>query len=143
MPDNHTRFAAIVAGAAACSHLRAASAARKLHAILLPDAERILTFGTAAVCYGPAHHFLGLLCAAAGSPERAIAHFERASLQAQGVDAPFWVIQAQLGEASARLRHEGRSQVALDLIEAALGTSRALGLPGLVQHAQALLASAA
>jgi tetratricopeptide (TPR) repeat protein len=141
MPDNHTRFAAIVAGAVACSHLRAASAARKLRAILSPDAERILTFGTAAVCYGPAHHFLGMLSAAAGSPEQAIAHFERASLQAQALDAPLWAIQAQLGEASARLRHEGRTQVAVELTRAALATSRALALPGLVQQAEALLAS--
>jgi DNA-binding winged helix-turn-helix (wHTH) protein/tetratricopeptide (TPR) repeat protein len=143
MPDNHTRFAAIVAGAVACSHLGAASAANKLHAILLPDAERILTFGTAAVCYGPAHHFLGLLSTAAGSPERAIAHFERAALQANSMDAPLWLIQAQLGEASARLRHEGQSPAARDLIEAALTTSRELELPGLVQRARALLATVA
>lgn len=145
MPDNHTRFGALVAGAAVCRHLgpmRAGEAARMLYAILLPDAERILTFATAAVCYGPAHHYLGVLAAVAGMPDQALAHFRFAQARAQLLNAPLWLIEAQLGEAELRAS-QGAYGVELDtLVRSAASASEQLGLSGLQRRAHALMQAA-
>lgn len=143
MPDNHTRFSALVAGAAACAHLgpqRARQAARQLYEILLPDAERILTFGTAAVCYGPAHHCLGLLAFAAGDTEAALAHFAAARARAQCLNAPLWEIEAQLAEAELRIATPGHGEAVEALLRSALAASQQLELGGLERRARALLA---
>jgi hypothetical protein len=142
MPDNHTRFSALYAGAAVCAALgpaRASKSAARLYTLLLPDAERILTFGTAAVCYGPAHLQLGLLALASDNRQAAVMHFRAARVRAQELAAPLWSIEAELGEAGALLSLEGDSPAVRNLLENTLAESQRLELKGFELRARSLL----
>jgi hypothetical protein len=123
--------------ARAVSELGDAPRARLLYPLLAPYADRNAVSPEAAVL-GPVSLALGTLAAAAGEPEAALAHVADARRAAARLGARPALARAALLEA--RLRAEEDPAAAMALASEAAARAEELGLDGVRDRAQALLA---
>ncbi len=98
-----------------------------LYELLLPYRNASVVIGIAAVCLGSTARYLGRLALAMGELEMARGHLEQALVVNQSLRAPVQVAHAQLDLAAAL----GPGPQAQELIAAAAGTARELGIPAL------------
>jgi hypothetical protein len=75
LPDDQSKVSYLVLLAEAAAETGHLEAAGRLFDLLLPWEGHHLVVGSGAVCYGSAHHALGLLSRVVGRPEEARLHF--------------------------------------------------------------------
>jgi class 3 adenylate cyclase len=122
----------------ACATLGDAKRAAVLYDLLAPFAGRAVIDGPpAAVCNGPASHYLGLLAATMGKHDLAMRHFEESLRMGESMRAPPFVAHTQYAYAGVLLA-KGEHGRALELATQALATARELGMASLVERALAL-----
>ncbi len=116
--------------------------AERLYALLEPYADRNVAFGWVSACGGSAARHLGLLAGLLGDRERAIAHFETALRINGRMRARPLVARTQLDLARALLAREradaGDAARIGELVDAALGEARALGMTRLLAEGERL-----
>jgi class 3 adenylate cyclase len=120
-------------------NLNDAAGAARLYDLLLPYAGRNVIVGLAAVCYGSASRWLGLLATVLERWDDAVAHFEHA-LEMNGRISPPWHAWTQHQYADMLLRRgePGDREKALSLATQALDTAQRLSMVTLVERALAL-----
>jgi DNA-binding SARP family transcriptional activator/tetratricopeptide (TPR) repeat protein len=118
--------------------------AEPLYALLEPFAGRNVVVGRAATCNGSASRLLGILAAAVRSWELAEGHFIDALAMHERMGARPWVARTQLAYAEMLLtrRRRGDRARARGLLEDALSTAEALGMPVVAQRGQQLASAA-
>jgi DNA-binding SARP family transcriptional activator len=95
LPPDYTAFLIPVYASIACTRLGDVRSAERLHAMLEPHSERLVTTG--ASWFGAVNHHLGLLAATLGRPDEADARFADAAQTYESLDAQPWLV---------RLRHD-------------------------------------
>ncbi|MCI0859064.1 MAG: protein kinase [Chloroflexi bacterium] len=120
----------------ACAFLGDAERAESLYELLLPYAERTVTVGTAAACYGAAARYLGLLSATMSRWEEAQQHFEHALEMNQRMGAKPWLAhtQQQYGDMLLARGQPGDRQKATALLDQALAIASELGMAALLER---------
>jgi DNA-binding CsgD family transcriptional regulator len=129
-----------------CHQLGDTRVAGTLHRLLEPYADRHIATGRFGHLYlGPAAYHLGLLDLTLDRPEQAQRSFQQAAALAGRMQARPMVAWSQLGQAQALLARDrpGDRQDAAVLLGEAVATARTLGIHGLGERADALLAAAA
>jgi hypothetical protein len=127
--------------AALCAHLCDVDQAGQLSQHLWPYRGYVILMG-GHLCIGPADRFLGMLAHATGRFDEAFGHYTTAlELEQRLKAAPltartrYWYGRTLLSRCA-----PGDETQALSLLQAALATSRALGMTGLAADVQKLLA---
>ena len=114
------------------SELEDADAARALYPLLRPYAGQFITMNMEqpVACLGSASLYLGLLATATSSWAEAVAHFEASLREHERVGAAAFVARTRLGYGRMLLGRGDPSDRAraLDLLERAATTARALGM---------------
>jgi tetratricopeptide (TPR) repeat protein len=119
--------------------------ARPLYDLLAPYAERSCLWGSGFIVFGPVSRFLGMLATTFGEPDLAIDHLRHALEHSGALGSAPLVAWAKVELARALLLRgadgdDGRAQA---LLEEAARTGRELGMPTLIQDAEALSATMA
>jgi class 3 adenylate cyclase/DNA-binding CsgD family transcriptional regulator/tetratricopeptide (TPR) repeat protein len=116
-----------------CVFLGDARRAATLYRLLLPHNGYTVMVGSAAVCYGAASRYLGMLAATMERWEEAVQHFEDALAMNARMGARPWLAHTQHQYAVMLLtRHQpGDRDRAMSLFHEALTTVRALGMHAL------------
>jgi hypothetical protein len=109
--------------------------AGRLYELLLPYRDANVVIGIGALCQGSAARYLGLIANCAGLADEARDFFEQALAANSALRAPACLGRTQLDYAAIL----GPGPRAAELIEAAAGTARELGLPAIEARAAALL----
>lgn len=145
LPHDANRPAALALLSEACSMLGDASRAALLYNFLLPYAERNIVVATAAICYGPAARYLGLLATTLSRWEHAAQHFADALTMNARMGARPWTVHAQHDYARMLLARgqPGDHRKAGDLLEHALTTARELGMKSLAEKIESVRSRAA
>ena len=104
--------------------------ARRVHALILPYADRNVVVGFPSVSFGPAARYLGLLAAAWGDLELAEVHFGRAIELCDRMAAPTWRAHSERGLAEALLAR-GQHDRARELLARAGAAASELGMVAL------------
>ena len=117
--------------AEACVKLNDCARAPLLYRLLAPYAGRNIVTGTNVACHGSADRLLGLLSAADGELPRAECHLQAAIAADARQGGRPWCAEAQLAYAVLLRARGGDDTRAQSLIEAALATSRELGMAAL------------
>lgn len=125
--------------AAVCAVFADTGAARRLHELLEPYADRMVAM--AAAISGSVTHHLGVLETVLGRLEEAEVHFAAAAATHGRVGAQPWLARTRLEWARMLLgsRQPGKVGRARELLDQALGTAVDLGLGGVERDAHALL----
>jgi DNA-binding CsgD family transcriptional regulator len=146
LPRDATWSFSLALLALACHHLGDAELAVKLHGLLEPYAGRNIAIGRVGALYlGPAAYFLGLLDLTLDRPEEAVGRFEHAAALAGRMQARPMVAMCREGHARALLALDrpGDRQQAAALLEEVVATAEELGIHGLGERANTLLAELA
>jgi tetratricopeptide (TPR) repeat protein len=125
-----------------CTFLDDRSRADTLYKILLPFAERNVIVSNAAACYGSLSRYLGALATTLERWDDAARHFEEALAMNARMGARVWLAHTQQQYAAMLLaRHQsGDRDKAAALLEAALATTRELGMRALHERITTLSA---
>jgi DNA-binding CsgD family transcriptional regulator len=132
--------------AAACHRLGDTTRAAKVSELLEPYADRNIATGRVGVlCLGPAAYYLGLLDLTLNRPEQAVRRFQHAAALAGRLQAPPMIAMSHEGQARALLALDrpGDRQQATALLGEVVATAQELGIHGLGERANALLAELA
>jgi DNA-binding NarL/FixJ family response regulator len=110
--------------------------AATLYQCLLPHAGYNILVGPTAACYGAAARYLGMLAATMSRWPEAQSHFENALAMNTRMGAKPWLAHTQHAYARMLLRrgHPDDADKAAVLLTAALGISRAIGMPALEER---------
>ncbi|HSK52599.1 MAG TPA: AAA family ATPase, partial [Clostridia bacterium] len=116
--------------------------AAEIERLLAPFSERI-GFGSGEVSSGPVDRVRGLLASMAGRHGEAVELLEDAERDAVRKGARLWAVRSSVDRARVLVRRDGPGDRALarELVDAALATCRALGLPAIEREARAVEAS--
>ena len=117
--------------------------AQALHDLLEPYADRNVAVGWASTCTGSAARHLGLLADLLGRRKQAIAHFETALAMNERMRARPWVAHTQVELARVLSQRAAGRERAAELLEAGIAEAQLLGMPRLVERAEAVRADAA
>ncbi|MGH8760030.1 MAG: helix-turn-helix domain-containing protein, partial [Burkholderiales bacterium] len=124
--------------AEACARLNDRRRAPLLYQLLEPHAGRNIVTGTNVACHGSADRLLGMLAATAGDTLCAERHLQTAIAADERQGGRPWCAEAQL-EYAALLRARGANHArAQPLLDAALATSRELGMAAIERRCLAL-----
>ena len=142
LPQDANRPPAFALLAEACSMLGDAPRAARLYQLLLPYAGLNIVVATAAICYGPAARYLGLLAATLAHWDDAARHFTAALAMSRRMGAQPWTAHTQHDYAQMLLARGGSdaAQRAGELLEDALVTARDLGMKSLAEKIETLKA---
>ncbi len=123
-----------------CTALGDAPRADQLYALLLPFQGRNFVFGGNVECFGATDRLLGMLATTMQRWRLAESHFENALALDAASHALPWLAHSQHQYSAMLLarRHSGDAQRAALLLDAALHTSRELGMGALQQRVLAL-----
>jgi class 3 adenylate cyclase len=126
-----------------CSHLHRADCAGRLLSILGPYSDQLVVGGFGGLVAGPVTFYLGILASTAADWPTAETHFAAASATLSRIGADPWLARTRVEHARMLLaRGEAADgNHAGDLLSAAIGTARELGLAKMEQDATELLAS--
>ncbi len=140
LPHDANRPPALALLSEACSVLGDAPRAALLYKFLLPYAERNIVVATAAICYGPAARYLGLLATTLARWEDAAQHFADALAMNERMGARPWTAHTQHDYARMLLARgwSGDYQQAGDLLDQALATAQELGMKSLAEKVETL-----
>jgi hypothetical protein len=121
------------------AYLGDATRAAILYELLKPFARQNIAIGSAAVFYGPASRYLGLLAATMSRWEEAGAHFENAIQATAAMGAKPFGAYVQVEYAAMLLASglDGATDKASELLDRGLATARELGMNKLIQDAMA------
>ena len=120
-----------------------ATHAQVLHDMLEPYADRNVAIGWASACTGSAARHLGLLADLLGKRQQAIAYFETALAMNERMRARPWVANTQVELARVLSQQTAGRERAGELLESAIGEAQRLGMPRLVERAEAVRSGAA
>ncbi len=120
-----------------------ATHAQVLHDLLEPYADRNVAIGWASACTGSAARHLGLLADLLGKRKQAIAHFETALAMNERMRARPWVAHTQVELARVLSQQAAGRERAGQLLEAGIAEAQRLGMPRLVERAEAVRSGAA
>ena len=120
-----------------------ATHAQALHDLLEPYADRNVAIGWASSCTGSAARHLGLLADLLGKRKQAIAHFETALAMNERMRARPWVAHTQVELARVLSQQAAGRERAGELLEAGIAEAQRLGMPRLVERAEAVRSGAA
>jgi tetratricopeptide (TPR) repeat protein len=122
-----------------CTFLGDKARAEALYQILLPFAGRNVVVGDSQACYGALSRYLGALAATLGRWDDAARHFEDALAMNARMGARTWLAHTQEQYATMLLarRDSGDRDKAAALLEAALATTRELGMRALEERVNA------
>jgi tetratricopeptide (TPR) repeat protein len=123
--------------AAVCAHLGDQDHAGALLELLRPYAGQFVTMSSLAYS-GPVTHYLGMLFAALGQRDEALAAYEASAVTSAHMGAPTWLARTRL-EWGRCLLDAGEPAAAGALLEQARATSAALGMDAVERRADALL----
>jgi tetratricopeptide (TPR) repeat protein len=129
--------------AEAAAALGDATHARALHDLLEPYADRNVAVGYAATCMGSVARHLGLLADLLGHRAQAIAYFETALGMNERMRARPWVAHTQVELARVLSQQASGRARAAKLLEAGITEAQQLGMPRLVERAEAVRSGAA
>lgn len=120
-----------------CSQLGDARRAAVLSRLLQPYENALVVVALAAVCYGPAARFLGLLASTEGRLEDAARHFEAAIERSAAIEARPARARSRSDYARMLLARDepGDRERALALATAAAEEAEELGMPALAERA--------
>jgi tetratricopeptide (TPR) repeat protein len=130
LPQDQQWLTALVLLSDVCAFLKDTRRAALLYELLLPYAKRVAIIGPGAACYGAVARSLGLLAATLSRLDEAEQHFLDALAMNERLRAKPFVVRTQYEYAQmlvTRGRPGDRAR-ALELIDNALATARALGL---------------
>jgi tetratricopeptide (TPR) repeat protein len=124
-----------------CTFLGDKARADKLYQMLLPFAGRNVVVGNSQACYGALSRYLGALATTLERWDDAARHFEDALAMNAHMDARVWLAHTQEQYATMLLaRHQsGDRDKAAALLEAALATTRELGMRALEERITAAI----
>ncbi len=120
-----------------------ATHAQALQDLLEPYADRNVAVGWASTCMGSAARHLGLLADLLGKRKQAIAHFETALAMNERMRARPWVAHTKIELARVLSQQAADRERAGELLEAGLAGAQQLGMPRLVERAEAVRSGAA
>ena len=122
-----------------CTFLGDRDRAETLYRILLPFAGRNVVVSNGAACYGALSRYLGALATTLERWDDAARHFEDALAMNARMDARPWLAHTQEQYATMLLarRHSGDRDKAAALLDAALATTRELGMRALEERVTA------
>jgi tetratricopeptide (TPR) repeat protein len=120
-----------------------ATHAQALHDLLEPYADRNVAIGWASACTGSAARHLGLLADLLGKRKQAIAYFETALAMNERMRARPWVAHSQVELARVLSQQAATRGRAGQLLEAGIAEAERLGMPRLVERAEAVRSGAA
>jgi hypothetical protein len=106
--------------------------------LLEPYADRNVAVGWASTCTGSAARPLGLLAELAGRRKAAIAHFETALAMNERMRARPWVARTQVEFARVLAAKPAGRDRAAELVDAGLAEAQQLGMPRLLEQADAV-----
>jgi tetratricopeptide (TPR) repeat protein len=139
LPQDALWIACITYLSEVCAFLGDAARAATLYQFLLPYAGHTIVVGFAAVCYGAASRYLGLLASTMSRWEVAEEHFKDALEMNARIGAKPWLAHTQHEYAAMLLARgqPGDHAQAMSLLDEALGICRALGMNALVEKVEA------
>ena len=125
-----------------CTFLGDRARADTLYQILLPFARHNVVVGNGAACYGALSRYLGALAATLERWDDAAGHFEDALAMNARMDARPWLAHTQEQYATMLLarRQSGDRDKAAMLLDAALATTRELGMRALEERVTGAIA---
>jgi hypothetical protein len=138
IPRNLAWSSMIALAAEVCALTGQQDEAAVLYPQLVPWAGHNIVTGSAALCFGSASRYLGLLAAQAGDLEQAVAYLEEGLAQNRSMRARPQVARSYLDLAEALLRR-GRAadrDRALDLLARGALEARSLGMTALATRAE-------
>jgi predicted ATPase/DNA-binding CsgD family transcriptional regulator len=144
LPRDPARSATLAIVAFACYHLGDTTRAATVRELLEPYADRNIVI-PGARCLGPAAYYLGLLDLTLDQPELAVRRFQHAATLAGRLHAPPMIVRSRERQAQALLaldRPGDRPQAAA-LLEEVVASAEELGIHGLGERANGLLAQLA
>ena len=118
-----------------------ATHAEALHDLLEPYADRNVAVGWASTCTGSAARHLGLLADLLGRRKEAIAYFEKALAMNERMRARPWVAHTQVELARVLAQRAAGRERAAALLDGGLAEAQQLGMPRLIERAEAALAT--
>jgi tetratricopeptide (TPR) repeat protein len=125
-----------------CTFLQDGARAEMLYRKLIPFAGMNAVVGNAAACYGAVSRYLGALATTLERWDDAARHFEDALAMNARMDARTWLAHTQQQYATMLLarNNSGDRERAIELLNAALGTTRELGMRALEERITAVQA---
>jgi tetratricopeptide (TPR) repeat protein len=138
IPRNLAWSSVVALVAEVCALTGQVEEAAALYPQLLPWAGHNIVTGSAALCFGSASRYLGLLAAQAGDLDQAVAYLEEGLAQNRSMRARLQVVRSYQDLAEALLRR-GRAadrDRALDLLARAALEARSLGMTALATRAE-------
>jgi tetratricopeptide (TPR) repeat protein len=130
----------ITSCAAVCASLGDRERAATLLALIAPYDGQFVTLSSLAYS-GPVSHYLGLLEAALGRPDRAASHFRAAAETSERMGAPTWLARTRLEWARTTLGAGGDDGSAGAMLRQVVATAAELGMQAVERRARALLGS--
>jgi class 3 adenylate cyclase len=123
-----------------CTFLRDGARAEMLYRKLLPFAALNAVVGNAAACYGSVSRYLGALATTLERWDDAALHFEDALAMNARMEARTWLAHTQHQYAAMLLarNNSGDRERAIELLDAALATTRELGMRALEERVTAV-----
>lgn len=127
----------VTLAAEVCAQLGDARRAATLYALLRPYENALVVVALAAVCYGPAARFLGLLAATEGRTDDAARHFEAAIERSAAIGAEPVLARARSDYARMLIARgaPGDLERGHELAAAAAEAAELLGMPALAEAA--------
>jgi tetratricopeptide (TPR) repeat protein len=138
IPRNLAWSSLVALVAEVCALTGQVEEAAALYPQLVPWAGHNIVTGSAALCFGSASRYLGLLAAQAGDLDQAVAYLEEGLAQNRSMRARPQVVRSYLDLAEALLRR-GRAadrDRALDLLARGATEARSLGMPALAARTE-------
>jgi tetratricopeptide (TPR) repeat protein len=138
IPRNLAWSSLVALVAEVCALTGQVEEAAALYPQLLPWARHNIVTGSAALCFGSASRYLGLLAAQAGDLDQAVAYLEEGLAQNRSMRARPQVVRSYLDLAKALLRR-GRAadrDRALDLLARGALEARSLGMTALAARTE-------
>ena len=125
-----------------CTFLQDGARAEMLYRKLIPFAGMNAVVGNAAACYGAVSRYLGALATTLERWDDAARHFEDALAMNARMDARTWLAHTQQQYATMLLarNNSGDREKAIELLDAALATTRELGMRALEERITAVQA---
>ncbi|MDX6717911.1 MAG: hypothetical protein QOJ63_165 [Solirubrobacteraceae bacterium] len=137
LPNDYSTLPMLAHSAVACAHLRDASRAEQLYALLEPYGEQFVETG--ASWFGAVVHHLALLSVTMGRLDEADAHFAAAEIAYERLGAKAWLARCRLDRAVALIdAGDDDLERAHALLAQVLTAARELGLSAIAQRALAL-----
>jgi len=123
-----------------CTFLQDGARAEMLYRKLIPFAGMNVVVGNAAACYGAVSRYLGALATTLERWDDAARHFEDALAMNARMDARTWLAHTQHQYAAMLLARNksGDREKAIELLDAALATTRELGMRALEERITAV-----